>query len=220
MHFWRKIDCHYSFMHENLMDMNHQFFHRGIMGTIKPTLLDHQQGEDWVEALYKFERTAGKATHGARFLMAGRRKSARVAGAASSGSLMTIRTQYPYQTLSIRRGGSEDPAFNLWAAYVPHDREQRSHVSVGMLMIEKPPIPGLIHVVWPLIRRFAESVFTEDRAAVETEQRAYDLQRADWNQEVNPVIIALRDLLVRSGVPLAGSDARLRMPAAAGVTRD
>ena len=220
MHFWRKIDCHYSFMHENLMDMNHQFLHRGIMGTIKPTLLDHQQGEDWVEALYKFERTAGKATRGARFLMAGRRKSARVAGAASSGSLMTIRTQYPYQTLSIRRGGSDDPAFNLWAAYVPHDREQRSHVSVGMLMIEKPPIPGLIHVVWPLIRRFAESVFTEDRAAVEIEQRAYDLQRADWNQEVNPVIIALRDLLVRSGVPLAGSDARLRMPAAAGVTRD
>jgi hypothetical protein len=63
-------------------------------------------------------------------------------------------------------------------------------------------------------------VFTEDRAAVEIEQRAYDLQRADWNQEVNPVIIALRDLLVRSGVPLAGSDARPRMPAAAGVTRD
>ena len=54
-------------------------------------------------------------------------------------------------------------------------------------MIEKPPIPGLIHVVWPLIRRFsAESVFTEDRAAVETEQRADHLQRADWNQEGQP----------------------------------
>src|SRR5262249_35276870 len=56
-----------------------------------------------------------------------------------------------------------------------------------------------------LIRRFAESVFAEDRMAVETEQRAYDLQRGDWNQEVNPVIIALRDLLGRSGVPLGGS---------------
>jgi phenylpropionate dioxygenase-like ring-hydroxylating dioxygenase large terminal subunit len=212
MHFWRKIDCHYSFMHENLMDMNHQFFHRGIMGTIKPTLLEHRRGEDWVEARYRFERTGGRATRGARFLMAGRHRGARAADAATP-DLITIRTQYPYQTLSIVRGGSEHPAFNLWAAYVPYDREQRSHISVGMLMIEKPPIPGLIHVVWPLIRRFAESVFTEDRAAVEMEQRAYDLQGADWNQEVNPVIIALRDLLTRSGVPLARSEASLHAPA-------
>jgi hypothetical protein len=138
--------------------------------------------------------------------MAGRRTTARASGDASAPDLMTIRTQYPYQTLSIRRGGSEEPAFNLWAAYVPYDREQRSHISVGMLMVEKPRIPGLVHVVWPLIRRFAESVFAEDRMAVETEQRAYDLQRADWNQEVNPVIIALRALLVRRGVPLGRSE--------------
>jgi renierapurpurin 18,18'-hydroxylase len=91
---------------------------------------------------------------------------------------------------------------------------------VGMLMIEKPPIPGLIHVVWPLIRRFAESVFTEDRMAVEIEQRAHDLQRADWNQEVNPVIIALRDLLVRSGVPLVRREGPPHMPADPGVTRN
>jgi hypothetical protein len=38
--------------------------------------------------------------------------------------------------------------------------------------------------------------------AVEAEQRAYDTQRADWNQEINPVIIALRDVLVRNGLPL------------------
>jgi phenylpropionate dioxygenase-like ring-hydroxylating dioxygenase large terminal subunit len=205
MHFWRKVDCHYSFMHENLMDMNHQSLHRGIMGTIQPTLLDHQEGEDWVEARYGFERTAGKPRRGARFLVAGRRNGAR-AGDTSAPDLITIRTQYPYQTLSIRRGGSEDPAFNLWAAYVPYDREQRSHTSVGMLMIEKPRIPGLIHVVWPLIRRFAEAVFTEDRMAVEMEQRAHDLQRADWNREVNPVIIALRGVLARNGVPLARSE--------------
>jgi renierapurpurin 18,18'-hydroxylase len=220
MHFWRKVDCHYSFMHENLMDMNHQALHRGIMGTIKPTLLDHRKGEDWVEARYSFERTAGKPTRGARFLMGGRRKSVRPSGCASVPDLMTIRTQYPYQTLSIRRGGSDDPAFNLWAAYVPYDREQRSHISVGMLTIEKPRIPGLVHVAWPLIRRFAESVFTEDRMAVEVEQRAYDLQRGDWNQEVNPVIIALRDLLVRSGVPLVRREGPPHMPADPGVTRN
>jgi renierapurpurin 18,18'-hydroxylase len=30
--FGRKVKCHYSFMHENLMDMNHSFLHRRQMG--------------------------------------------------------------------------------------------------------------------------------------------------------------------------------------------
>jgi hypothetical protein len=91
----------------------------------------------------------------------------------------------------------------MWAAYVPYDREQRSHVSVGLLSIEKPKLPGLIYLMWPFIRRFTESVFSEDRMAVEAEQRAWDQQRADWNQEINPVILALREMLVRNGVRLA-----------------
>jgi phenylpropionate dioxygenase-like ring-hydroxylating dioxygenase large terminal subunit len=202
MHFWRRVDCHYSFMHENLMDMNHQFLHRGIMGTIKPALLGYDRGDSWVEARYRFERRAGRAARGANLMMAGPRGPKERERAERSPDLMTIRTQYPYQTLSLRRAGAEDPAFELWAAYVPYDREQRSHVSVGMLMIEKPPLPGLIHLFWPLIRRFAESVFTEDRVAVEAEQRAYDRQGGDWNQEINPVILALREVLVQNGVAL------------------
>ena len=95
---------------------------------------------------------------------------------------------------------------------MPWDREQRSHISVGMLMIEKARIPGLVHVVWPLIRRFAESVFADDRMAVEMEQRAYDEQGGDWNQEVNPVIVALRALLVRRGVPLTPGETRGASP--------
>jgi hypothetical protein len=185
------------------MDMNHQFLHRGIMGTIRPTLIDFVQGPDWIEARYRFQRAAGRSDRGANLMLAGRRASGSGGGGTEHvGDLMTIRTQYPYQTLRICRAGSTDPAFDLWTAYVPYDREQRSHVSVGLLMIEKPPVPGLIHLFWPFIRRFAESVFKEDRMAVEAEQRAYDLQRADWNQEVNPVILALRELLIRNGVPL------------------
>jgi phenylpropionate dioxygenase-like ring-hydroxylating dioxygenase large terminal subunit len=221
MHFWRQVRCHYSFMHENLMDMNHQFLHRGIMGTIKPTLLDYESGPDWVEARYRFQRGAGaKGDRGAGFMTLGgsrRNGAATTAGngargngasgngashGAEPGDLMTIRTQYPYQTLSLRRGGAAEPAFELWVAYVPDDRQQRSHISVGMLMIEKPPLPFLLHLFWPFIRRFTESVFTEDRMAVEAEQRAYDLQQADWNQEINPVILSLRDVLARNGVPL------------------
>ena len=209
MHFWRKVECHYSFMHENLMDMNHQFLHRGIMGTIKPTLLDYSKGENWVEVKYKFEQAAGKPDRGADFMMAGRKRKN---SERKSGDVMTIRTQYPYQTLNIVRGGADEPAFDLWVVYVPYDKEQRSHISCGMLMIEKPPIPGLIHALWPLIRRFAESVFTEDRMAVEAEQKTHDEQQADWNQEINPVIIALRDVLIRHGVPL---DPEITRPAAA-----
>jgi phenylpropionate dioxygenase-like ring-hydroxylating dioxygenase large terminal subunit len=199
MHFWRKVACHYSFMHENLIDMNHQFLHRGIMGTLRPVLLEWNRGEDWVEARYRMERAGGKGDRGADFLSTGRGRSK---PQWERGDLMTIRTQYPYQTLSIRPRGSDASSFDLWAAYVPTDPEQRQHVSVGMLMIEKLPVPGLLHLLWPFIRRFAESVFTEDRTAVEAEQRAYDQQREDRNQEINPVLLALRQVLRRNGVPL------------------
>jgi phenylpropionate dioxygenase-like ring-hydroxylating dioxygenase large terminal subunit len=211
MAFWRKVACHYSFMHENLMDMNHQFLHRGIMGTIKPTLLGFERGPDWVEARYRFQRTAGKSARGARLLLAGGGGGAPASSdgqGAAGADLMTIRTIYPYQVLSLFRGGASHPSFNLWAAYVPVDREQRANISMGLLTIERPSLPGLINVFWPMIRRFAEAVFTEDRAAVEAEQQAYDRQQADYNQEINPVIIALREVLVRNGVPFVNGQSR------------
>ena len=205
MHFRRRIACHYSFMHENLMDMNHQFLHRGIMGKIRPTLLDSQSGPDWIEVRYRFRDTAGsRPDWRSRLLLLAardrRRSEGTAAGQPEDGDIMTIRTQYPFQTLTVRRGDADRPSFHLWAAYVPYDREQRSHVSVGALSIERPRIPGLLRLGWPFIRRFTEAVFSEDRMAVEAEQRAYDGQNADWNQEVNPVIIALREVLIRNGV--------------------
>lgn len=209
MHFWRRLACHYSFMHENLMDMNHQFLHRGIMGKIRPTLLGYESGLDWTEVRYRFQDSQGsRPDRRSRLMMLGGRDRRRApAGAAEgqpgAGDVMTVRTQYPFQTLTVRRNDAERPSFHLWAAYVPYDREQRSHVSVGALSIERPRVPGLIHLAWPFIRRFAEAVFSEDRMAVEAEQRAYDRQGADWNQEVNPVILAVRDVLIRNGVPSA-----------------
>ncbi len=69
-------------------------------------------------------------------------------------------------------------------------------------MIRKPKLPGLIYLLWPFIRRFAESTFAEDRMAVEAEQRAHDQQGGDWNREVLPLIHELREVLVRNGVSL------------------
>jgi len=211
MTFSRTVRCHYSFMHENLLDMNHQFLHRGILGKIQPTLLGYDTGPDHVEARYLFTHVGGKTNRGASLLAADGVRGGK------SPDVITIRTGYPYQTLRLVSGGrggvvppgasrvakgAELPAFSLWVAYVPEDAEQRTNHVYGLLMIEKPPIPGALHLAWPFIRRFTERVFAEDRMAVEAEQRAWDEQGEDRNHEVFPVILDLRDVLRANGVPI------------------
>jgi renierapurpurin 18,18'-hydroxylase len=196
MTFSRTVNCHYSFMHENLLDMNHQFLHRGVVGRIQPTLLGYDTGPDSVEARYLFAHAGGKKNTGAGLL------AAHGIGGTSSPDVITIRTAYPYQTLQLVQQNAELPAFSLWVAYVPEDAEQRTNHVYGLLMIEKPPVPGAIHLAWPLIRRFTERVFAEDRTAVEAEQRAWDEQGEDWNREVFPLILDVRDVLRTNGVPL------------------
>lgn len=197
----RQIGCHYSFMHENLMDMNHQFLHRRLMGKIQTTFLDLRQGDDWIEVDYTFHRAGGKQPIGEWFIINRRKTPSREQG----HDLMTIRTGYPYQSLQFRTAGSIEPALDLWNVYVPVDREQRVNHTFGMIMVRKPGIPGLIHLLWPFITWFTEGIFTEDRWIVEEEQKAFDNQGADWNNEVFPVIQGLRRVLTDRGLPLAGS---------------
>jgi phenylpropionate dioxygenase-like ring-hydroxylating dioxygenase large terminal subunit len=196
MTFSRTVNCHYSFMHENLLDMNHQFLHRGIVGRIKPTLLGYDTSPDSVEARYLFTHAGGKKNRGAGIL------ASKGVGGTSSPDVITIRTGYPYQTLQLVPENAELPAFSLWVAYVPEDAEQRTNHVYGLLMIEKPPVPGILNLGWPLIRRFTEGVFAEDRMAVEAEQRAWDEQGEDWNHEVFPLIMDVRHVLRSNGVPL------------------
>ncbi|MGW6417448.1 Rieske 2Fe-2S domain-containing protein [Streptomyces sp. NPDC055055] len=201
MMFTRTVHCHYSFLHENLLDMNHQFLHRGVLGRIQPELLGYDTGPSSVEARYLFVPSGGRKDRGAGLL------SAEGVGGASQPDVVTIRTQYPYQTLRNVPESSESAAFSLWVAYVPEDIEQRVSRVFGLLMIAKPPIPGALHLAWPLIRRFTERVFAQDRMAVEAEQRAWDEQEADWNQEVFPLILDVRKVLRTNGVPLPAANA-------------
>jgi phenylpropionate dioxygenase-like ring-hydroxylating dioxygenase large terminal subunit len=196
MTFSRTVHCHYSFMHENLLDMNHQFLHRGILGRIQPKLLGYDAGPRSVEARYLFTHAGGRADRGAGLL------AGQGIGAGNSPDYITVRTEYPYQTLQLVPGNGGLAAFSLWVAYVPEDADQRTNHVYGLLMIKKPPVPGVIHLAWPFIRRFTERVFAEDRMAVEAEQRAWDEQGEDWNQEVFPLIIAVRDMLRANGAPL------------------
>jgi phenylpropionate dioxygenase-like ring-hydroxylating dioxygenase large terminal subunit len=195
-YFGREIACHYSFMHENLMDMNHQFLHRKQMGSIKPRFLGRASGADWVEARYSFARTDGKQPLG-EALVFGQRRGAN--DAAAHTDVMTIRTEYPYQTLRIVMK-DETPAMDLWIGYVPLDIEQRRCRSFGLLSVRRPKNLGpLLDLAWPLLVIFTERIFKEDRDIVEMEQAAHDAQGGDWNQEVFPVIQDLRACLDRCG---------------------
>jgi renierapurpurin 18,18'-hydroxylase len=195
----RTIGCHYSFMHENLMDMNHQFLHRSLMGSIRATLLDVRSGDGWVEVDYTFSRAAGKQPLGERFMINRKYQPDPAKGQIDK---MTIRTGYPYQTLQFWTAGSSEPALDLWNCYVPTDREQRKNQTYGLMMIRKPGIPGVIHLLWPFIVAFTNGIFGQDQHIVEAEQKAFDEQGEDQNQEIFPAIQALRALLIEKGIPL------------------
>ncbi len=195
--FGHDIACHYSFMHENLMDMNHQFLHRKQMGQIRPRFLEQRRGDDWLEAKYSFARTGGRQPLGEAAIFGQRR----AAGASlAERDVMTIRTEYPYQTLRIRIS-DETPVMDLWIAYVPLDRAQRTNRTFGLLSVKRPKIPGALDMAWPLLVLFTERIFREDREIVELEQAAHDRQGEDRNQEVFPVIRELRGLLAACGAP-------------------
>jgi renierapurpurin 18,18'-hydroxylase len=196
----RRVECHYSFMHENLMDMNHQFLHRRWMGRIRTIFLGIREAEDALDVDYTFQRTGGRQPLGERFIIT--RRSDGGEGAKAKDH-MTIRTEYPYQTLRFWTAGTAAPALSIWNVYVPVDREQRTNHTFGLLMVRRPKVPGLIHLLWPAIVWFTENIFREDKRIVEEEQRAFDAQGSDWNQEIFPIILALRRLLVERGVPVA-----------------
>jgi phenylpropionate dioxygenase-like ring-hydroxylating dioxygenase large terminal subunit len=213
----REVACHYTFMHENLFDMNHQFMHRKQMGSIKAQCIGRQHGEDWAQVEYSFSRTQGKASLGEKVIVDLVRK--RGEPKKDFSDHMRIRTDYPTQSLRVWIGRdiqlSSDPVLDVWLGYTPLDAEQRTNRTYGYLSVKKPPVPGLIHAVWPFVTWFTERIFAEDKDIVEHEQRAYEAQGADWNNEVFPAIRDLRGVLGRCGSPMeeaAGEPLTHRVP--------
>lgn len=213
----RQVACHYTFMHENLFDMNHQFMHRAQMGGIKARCLGRSHGEGWAEVEYTFSRTSGKPSIGEQVIVDLVRK--RGEKKADFCDHMQIRTDYPNQSLKVWVGRDidklkDDPVLDVWLAYTPLDAEQRTNRTFGYLSVKRPPVPGLIDVAWPFVTWFTENIFREDKEIVEYEQAAYDAQGADWNNEVFPAIRDLRGVLARSGVPLDAAGAPVQTFAA------
>jgi len=200
----REVACHYTFMHENLFDMNHQFMHRRFMGSITAHCLGRAHGERWAQVEYSFSRTAGKQSMGEAVIIDLMRK--RGAPKKDFSDHMRIRTDYPSQSLKVWVGRDiredSEPALDVWLQYTPLDAEQRSNRTFGYLSVKKPGVPGLIHLVWPFVTWFTEHIFQEDREIVEFEQRAHDAQGTDWNNEVFPALRDLRTVLAASGRPI------------------
>ncbi|KXV76005.1 Rieske 2Fe-2S domain-containing protein [Acetobacter cerevisiae] len=194
--FGQVVNCHYSFMHENLMDMNHQVLHSRLVGKMKPRFLGMNHGDGFVEARYTFARTGGRQPLSEALIYGQRRRDSRDF---AYRDVMTIRTQYPYQTLRIETQGIEEPVMELWISYVPQDRDELTNRVFGLLSIKRLKVPFLLDLAWPILVAFTERVFFEDREIVELEQAAWKDLGGDHNQEVFPVINQLRDLLRHCG---------------------
>lgn len=194
--FGRLVHCHYTFMHENLMDMNHQFLHRRTTGKVAPRYLGSRTGDGWLELDYSFSRPDEKPPVGEALIMGGLRGSSRTAR-----DLMTVRTEYPYQTLRMWRDGNDEPMLSVWLGYTPDDTAQRHNRSFVVLSVRRPKFSAALDLAWPVLAWFTNRVFDEDCEIVEMEQAAHDAQGADWNQEVFPPIRELRKLLRECGKP-------------------
>ncbi|UGY14397.1 hypothetical protein HAP48_0038530 [Bradyrhizobium septentrionale] len=148
-----------------------------------------------MEVDYSFARPDQKPPLGETVIVGSLRGSARTAR-----DLMTVRTDYPYQTLRMWTR-DDKPVLSVWLGYTPVDAEQRRNRTFIVLSVRKPKIPGVLDLAWPVLAWFTDRVFAEDCEIVEMEQAAFDEQGADWNQEVFPPIRELRTLLRDCGNP-------------------
>jgi renierapurpurin 18,18'-hydroxylase len=196
--FGKIVRCHYTFMHENLMDMNHQFLHRRTTGKVTPRYLGLRTGNDWIELDYSFNRPNQKPPLGEAVIVGSLRGLS-----IGSRNLMTVRTEYPHQTLRFWMSG-EEPVLHVWIGHTPVDNLQKLSRTFIVLSVHRPKMPGVLELAWPVLVWFTNLVFEEDCEIVEMEQIAYDSQGGDWNQEVFPAIRELRRLLAVKGRQIKG----------------
>ena len=87
------------------MDMNHQFLHRKQMGRCGRALLAQDEATGLGGGRLHFARTGGKQPIGEAAIF-GQRRGTDPANAAIK-DVMTIRTEYPYQTLQDPHAGRD-----------------------------------------------------------------------------------------------------------------
>lgn len=205
----RFVGCHYTFMHENLMDMSHQFMHIKWMGRFRPQVTAIRSTANSVEVDYAANLdTGGWYLRTLPLIIIG--PQARTESSTAQPEqlpvrslhrrlFVTVATTYPYQSLTLWRDDIAEPILKLWAAYVPIGKNQESTRPTGLLLVRKPWIPGLLELTRPVFEFFANGVYNEDKRILELEQAAFNELGHDGNQEVVPFLLELRRLLVACG---------------------
>ena len=190
--FGRVVNCHYTFMHENLMDMNHQFLHRRTTGKVSPRYLGKRAGEGWMELDYTFARPNSKQPLGKSLIMGSFRMDT-----SKPRDRMTIRTEYPHQSCGSGRQATAGLARLAWlhAGRCRTAEKPVVHSAFGA-PAQNPRCAGPCVAGVDLVHQSRVRGRPRNRR---DEQAAYDAQGADWNQEVFPPIRDLRDLLAKNG---------------------
>ncbi|MFT8765143.1 MAG: aromatic ring-hydroxylating dioxygenase subunit alpha, partial [Gluconobacter potus] len=191
------VKCHYTFMHENLMDMNHQFLHRRQMGQIRARFLGQDAGENFIEARYSFARAGNQQPLAERLIFGKHHDDPNREQPVEE--IVSIRTTYPYQSLKIHDKDG-DLIMELFSVYVPNAADGMSTQCFGLLSVLRPKTPFLIDMIWPALGIFTHRIFEEDREIMELEQNAWRELGGDHNVEVFPIVRKLRDLLAQNGV--------------------
>ena len=131
----REVACHYSFLHENLFDMNHQFLHRKNMGSIKARCLGRRGGETWCEVDYTFSRTEGRQSVGEAAILSAMRPG--------DGNEIPRPDDHPHRiSLSAPEGlgGRSGRAAGAGCVAVLHaagHAQQRTNRTFGFLSVKK-----------------------------------------------------------------------------------
>ncbi len=199
-----QIDCHFTFVHENLMDMtHHSSLHSKWMGAFRPAVIGSRSGEDFVEVEYSAQFSGGNLLFRSLYgFMFGLKREAVDARDQKQNDIISVGTHYPYQYLIIRRSLDNCFHLKLWLTCVPVDAQQRSCKPIGLLIVRKPRIRLLVHLIKPLYHLYARIIFGEDRMIMEQEQLAYERGGQDHTVERRPYLVELRELLIRKGVRL------------------
>ena len=110
-----------------------------------PRYLGSRAGDGWMEVDYSFARPGEKPPIGEAVIVGGLRGRA-----STARDLMTVRTEYPYQTLRMWTSGDE-PVLSVWLGYTPDDTAQRRNRTFVVLSVRRPKIPGVLNLVWPVL---------------------------------------------------------------------
>jgi len=179
------VNCHFSYITENSTDLYHAELHKAQQPWANPKLVSLTETERVVSARYEVE-----TPHFLASLFTGR----------GAKKIIHVRYEYPYVHLFEEGGG-----FYLFVTYLPQG-PQNTAVFSSFFFPRILPYRWLSKLLLPLVEPILISVlnqgtfrkvFREDMAAVEEEQRAYNLAGQDLGRDTNPTTHAVHRVILK-----------------------